>query len=114
MVYAHRVRMARDGVFGAFDCPDAGQPAPRRSRSTTAIQALNLLNSTFMRQQAEMLAGRVSREAPGDEISRAFRLAFGREPDAEELADCRATAAEHGLPAVCLALLNSNEFLFLP
>lgn len=115
MIYAHRVRMARDGVFGAFDCPDAGQPAPRRSRSTTAIQALNLLNSTFMRQQSDLFAARASREAAGDdEIVRAFRLALGREPQPDELADCRAIANAHGLRTVCLALLNSNEFLFLP
>lgn len=116
MIYAHRVRMARDGVFGAFDCPDAGQPAPSRSRSMTAIQALNLLNSSFMQQQAELFASRASREADGDSsaIEEAFRLALGRTPEPEELADCRAVADEFGLPAVCLALFNSNEFLFLP
>ena len=36
MVYAHKLRMEPGGVFGAFDCPDAGQAAPKRSRSTTA------------------------------------------------------------------------------
>ncbi len=44
MIYAHKVRMERVPVFGAFDCPDAGQPMSRRNQSTTAIQALNLFN----------------------------------------------------------------------
>ena len=30
MVYMFKVRMEQDAVFGAFDCPDAGQPSPRR------------------------------------------------------------------------------------
>jgi hypothetical protein len=117
MVYAHRVRMAQDGVFGAFDCPDAGQPQPVRSRSTTGIQALNLLNSTFVNQQAELLAKRAEREAGGDvakQIARVFLLAYGREPNEAEQAAARATADEFGLRAVCRAVYNSNEFLFLP
>ena len=37
MVYAHKVRMEKESVFGAFDCPDAGQTAARRRQSTTPI-----------------------------------------------------------------------------
>jgi mono/diheme cytochrome c family protein len=117
MVYAQRVRMTPDGIFGAFDCPDAGQPAPKRGRSTTAIQALNLLNSTFVAQQAEILADRARRESAGDDaaaLDRIFLLAFGRPPADDERADCLAIASEHGLDAVARAVLNSNEFLFLP
>lgn len=117
MIYAHRVRMAQDGVFGAFDCPDAGQPAPRRSRSTTAIQALNLLNSSFMKQQSELFAQRVEKEAGNDrarQIERVFVLALGRSPSDEERTEAVSTADEFGLPAVCRAVFNSNEFLFLP
>jgi len=35
MIYAHKVRMEQDDVFGAFDCPDAGQSMARRRQSTT-------------------------------------------------------------------------------
>jgi hypothetical protein len=45
MVYGAVVRQRPDGVFGVFDCPDGGQIAPKRTRSTTPLQALNLLNS---------------------------------------------------------------------
>jgi len=45
MIYAHKVRRERDAVFGAFDCPDAGQSTARRRESTTPIQALNLFNA---------------------------------------------------------------------
>jgi len=117
MIYAHRVRMAQDGVFGAFDCPDAGQPAPLRSRSTTAIQALNLLNSTFVSQQAEILAQRVQKEARDDrtaQLQRLFALAYGRPALASEVELMTPVAAEFGLAAVCRAVFNSNEFLFVP
>jgi plasmid stability protein len=116
-IYAHRVRMAPDGVFGAFDCPDAGQPAPRRGRSTTPIQALNLLNSTFVDQQARILAARALSEAgedPQRAASRILELAYGRPPESREAAAVAAVATDHGLDAVARAVLNSNEFLFIP
>jgi hypothetical protein len=59
MIYSHKVRMEQVPVFGAFDCPDAGQSMPRRGRSTTAIQALNLFNSPFVNDRAEKFAARI-------------------------------------------------------
>lgn len=117
MIYVHRVRMERDGVFGEFDCPDAGQPAPQRARSTTALQALNLLNSSFVHQQAELFAARIRNEAGADadrQLDRAFLLAFGRVPTDTERTAARRVLNTFGLPAVCRALFNANEFLFLP
>jgi hypothetical protein len=117
MVYAFKVRMEQDAVFGAFDCPDGSLVMPRRGTSTTPLQALNLFNSTFTLQQADALAARVRREA-GEDLAaagpRAWQLVYQRAPDAHELAAAIAFAREHGLPALCRALLNSNEFLFVP
>ncbi len=59
MIYAHKVRRERDAVFGAFDCPDAGQSTARRVEITTPIQALNLFNSRFTIDQADAFAARV-------------------------------------------------------
>jgi mono/diheme cytochrome c family protein len=117
MIYMTKVRQERDAVFGVFDCPDLSQVMPERSRSTTPLQALNLFNSKFMLQQAGLLVKRLEKERGGDrerQIGLAFRLCFGRGPEADELADAVALAQEHGLIAVCRALLNSNEFLFVP
>jgi len=117
MIYMYKVRMAQDPVFGAFDCPDAGQAAPVRPRSTTAIQALNLFNSQFVQQQAERLAERVRMEVGEDlraQINRAFQLTLGRQPSDDELSASLATAESHKLETVCRALLNCNEFLFVP
>ncbi|QDU19961.1 DUF1549 and DUF1553 domain-containing protein [Urbifossiella limnaea] len=111
MVYQHRPRMQPDDTFGAFDCPDGGQVAPRRNVSITPLQALNLLNSPFVVQQAGFFAARVEKDA--DPVASAFRLAFQRAPRADELAAARELVAKHGLPALCRALLNANEFVFV-
>jgi hypothetical protein len=118
MIYAIDLRMKHDAVFGAFDCPDGGQIAPQRSRSTTPIQALNLLNSQFVEQQAKLTAERVKKDV-GDrdvaaQVSRLFELALGRAPTNDESADAVGLVNEHGLAALCRAMFNTNEFLFMP
>jgi hypothetical protein len=116
-VYMQHIRMRPEGVFGAFDAPDGGQVCPRRTRSITAIQALNLFNSRFTHDEAERLAGRLKSEA-GDNVSRqverAFALAFSRPPERSEADGARALIAKHGLPAFCRAILNANELMFIP
>ena len=116
MIYMTKVRQERDAVFGVFDCPDLSQVTPERSRSTTPLQALNLFNSQFMLQQAELLAKRLEGEAGTleEQVRLAFALCFGRQPDETELEDAVAIAGEHGLAIVTRALLNANEFLFIP
>lgn len=116
MVYAHKVRRERDAVFGAFDCPDAGQSAARRRESTTPIQALNLFNSRFSLDLADAFAKRIEGEAPSleEQITLAYRLALSRAPEDSERDWATPVAREHGLATLCRALLNSNEFLFLP
>lgn len=117
MIYAHRVRMEKDGVFGAFDRPDAGQVCPERSVSTTAIQALNLFNSSFVAQQSQLLAERLQREAGDDrsrQIDRAFALVLGRQPDEVERAAGVELVDRHSLAVFCRVMLNTNEFLMIP
>jgi hypothetical protein len=117
MIYAHKVRMEQVPVFGAFDCPDAGQAMPRRSQSTTALQALNLFNSGFVADRANAFAARVKQSSAGeveDQVAKAFELALGRGPDAVELAASAEVVRVHGLEPLCRVLFNGNEFLFIP
>ncbi len=116
MVYEHKPRMVVDDTFGVFDCPDGGQIAPKRNVSTTPRQALNLLNSPFLLQQADLFAERVMREVgsvPAAQVERAFRLAFQRAPTSSERVAAESLVSEHGLPSLCRALLNANEFIYL-
>jgi hypothetical protein len=117
MIYAFKVRMEQDGIFGAFDCPDGSLVMPRRSISTTPLQALNLFNSGFVLQQSQKFAERLGREAGHDakaQVRRAWQLAFGRMPSAVELSEAAAFGEKAGWPALCRAVLNANEFLFVP
>ena len=116
MIYMTKVRLEKESVFGIFDCPDAATSVPKRGRSTTPLQALNLFNSPFMLQQSELFSDRLKRECDDDasqQIVRAFWLCFSREPDANELLHSAEFLSEQGLRAFCRAMLNSNEFVFL-
>ncbi len=116
MVYMTKIRQEQDDVFGAFDCPDGGQTIPQRTRSTTPLQALNLLNSPFMLQQAGFLAERLREEAgidPAAQVRQAFQWAYQRDPTPEELEDVVAFIGQQGLEAFCRVLWNTNEFLFI-
>lgn len=117
MIYMTKVRQEQESVFGAFDCPDASQGVPKRSRSTTPLQALNLLNSAFVMQQAGLLAKRLEKEAGPSraaQAARAFELCFSRTATADETQDAAAFIEAEGLVQFCRAMLNANEFVFVP
>jgi hypothetical protein len=67
-------------------------------------------------EQARYFAGRVKKEAGDDaaaQVDRAFRLAFGRGPVAGERDAALKVVREHGLAALCRALFNANEFVYV-
>ncbi len=116
MVYQSKPRMQLDEIFGQFDCPDAGQIAPKRTSSITALQALNLLNSRFILRQATEFANRLRRDAGDDhsaQTQQAFELAFHRQPTADEITEASQFIRLYGLEAFCRATFNANEFLFV-
>jgi hypothetical protein len=115
MIYAHKVRREREAVFGAFDCPDAGQSTARRRESTTPLQALNLFNSRFTLDESAALAARLREGSDvAGQIRRAYLLVLGRPASADEVEAAKVIVAQHGLEPLCRALFNSNEFLFIP
>ena len=116
MVYAHKIRMQSVDVFGAFDCPDAGQMTPKRNRSVTPLQALGLFNSPFANRQAGFFADRLESlvgHSNRDTIDWAWMIALSRLPTKDEKHLMSSLAEQHGLEQVCRVLLNSSEFLYL-
>jgi hypothetical protein len=114
MIYQNKPRVELDSLFGVFDCPDGGQIQPKRNISITPLQALNLLNSEFLIDQAKRFAERLESSAGNDtkgQMELAFELAFGRTPDAKESSASEQLILQHGLAVFCRALYNSNEFL---
>jgi hypothetical protein len=132
-VYVHIKRTLALPELEVLDAADPNDPCPRRSVTTTAPQALSMLNAGFMHEQAHAFAGRLAREAPADhdaQIDLAFRLALARLPEPAERAEAVEFLTEHealvrrrpreedrsdpagqALEAFCLVMLNSNEFV---
>jgi mono/diheme cytochrome c family protein len=116
MIYQESMRGIDDRMFTAFDRPECGQVTPKRTLSTTPLQALNLFNGDFILTQSTKLAERVQGEAGTDanaQTRRAFSLVLSRLPSAEEARRAATLIAADGLPALCRVLLNANEFAFL-
>ncbi|MBA4064446.1 MAG: hypothetical protein C0501_12180 [Isosphaera sp.] len=112
-VYRFTPRGGNQGLLDAFDCPDPAAAAPRRAVTTTPLQALALWNNGFALRAADALAARVAKEADGvgNQVARAWRLAYGRDPTAAEAKLAADLVAAHGLKALARALFNSNEFV---
>ena len=80
MLYQERMRRVDDRIFTAFDFPDCGQVRANRPVSTTPLQALNLMNSDFVIEQAQRLSDRAKLDASGNltkSIDRCFELLLG-------------------------------------
>jgi hypothetical protein len=113
-----------------LDWPEHLVSIGQRSTTTTAPQALAMLNSGLARHCAEGFASRVA--TAGDRassVATAYRIAFGRDPNETEarlaaafLAEQRAAYARGGRPDpdrsalvdLCQALLGMNEFIYIP
>ena len=117
MIYQERMRRVDDQIFTAFDFPDCGQVRAKRPISTTPLQALNLMNSDFVIEQCKFIAARASKNTSSDPnaaVTGCFQLILGRGPTRDEITACVQVAQTDGLETVCRALINSNEFAFLP
>ncbi|MEY3174565.1 MAG: hypothetical protein RLZZ436_2479 [Planctomycetota bacterium] len=114
-IYRFIVRSQPDPFMTTLDCADSSQSTPRRHETTTALQALSLLNNRFNLVMAGHFAERVEQltENPGDRVTLAFQLATCRRPAADEQQQLEAFVQQHGLPALCRLLVNLNEFVFV-
>jgi hypothetical protein len=114
-IYRFIYRCIPDPFMDALDFPDAAQLAPTRAYSTSALQALALLNNDFVLFHSQCFAERLERSesTSAAQVGGAFRLAFQRGPTAGEQSEFMDYAQGNGLAAMCRLLLNSNEFLFV-
>jgi hypothetical protein len=134
-VYMFHKRVVQQPLMQAFDGPDAQASCGRRETTTVAPQALALLNDRFVRARAMDFARRVEAEE-GDssdaQVRRAWRLALGREPSAEELgtatdflaarmhqrltrgpAQSPLETRQLALADLCQSLFALNEFIYV-
>ena len=121
-VYVFVKRNLRYPLFALFDSPDRCESCSRRFSTTTAPQALALLNDPTMLALARSLAQRVAKEAgpePEARIERLFLLTLSRKPTTEDAAvmkgylDRQQGADIDSLVDLCHAVFNLNEFLYV-
>ncbi len=125
-IYTEQRRNSPDPLLDVFDAADGFSSTAERNVTTTPTQALLMINSKSSLSHAAEFARRVKAEGGKEresQITVAYRLAFGREPTAAELAAAveflnrqaaqNAAAASAVLIDFCHVLLNSNEFLYV-
>jgi hypothetical protein len=121
-------------MFAVFDAPNAQETCARRFRTVVPSQSLTLMNNELAMEWAQRLAGRVLDDAglsPRQQIERAYRLVYSRQPQPDELnavedflsrqtaliasrQDVTPEKVRSGaLVDLCNVLLSSNEFLYI-
>ena len=116
-IYVFSKRSIRYPMFEAFDQPDMASSCARRNTSTVAPQALLMMNNAELFAQAKIFAQRLLDEvgeSPEAQVERAFELALGRPPRADETSRATAFVQESptGLVDLCQTLFNLNEFVY--
>jgi hypothetical protein len=105
-------------MLANFDQPDTITSCAMRSTSTHALQALTLMNSGFMQEQSKLFADRLERECNGKRdcmIDLSYKLTLGRLPSAiEKQMAVDFSKGEQKLSDYTLAMLNRNEFVYVP
>jgi hypothetical protein len=110
-IYLFARRNLRNPFLGAFDLPDSNLSCPKRDRSTTAPQALALLNAADVIEAARSLAARLKDEP--DPVVAVYRHVLGRRPSEFEATVSREFLRDSPLSELCRALFNVNEFVYV-
>ena len=124
-IYIHVKRSLRHQMLADFDQADTDSPCAVRFATTVPTQALTMLNSKFVNDQAALLAGKLEKSggAVENRIKAGLRLASQREPTDLEVEHClefvKEMKAQFGLDEkqamerFALMALNLNEFVYL-
>lgn len=107
-VYRFLVRSQPQPLMEALDCADPSLLVEKRGETTTALQALAMMNSPFVVTMAEHFARRVERE--NDVVGVAVEIALGRDATDEEREVLIGYAGAHGVAAMCRVIFNLSEF----
>lgn len=130
-VYMMTQRLFRNSFLGLFDGPDRNSSTSMREAANVPAQALYLMNSSFVNDQALALAGRLmtSCDDETERLTLLYELANGRVPNSDEVTAAAAFLKQYEdasvdpkqstnqpvqpLVALCRAVLTSNEFFFI-
>jgi hypothetical protein len=117
-VYLMQQRIRRQPFLELFDGADTNSETGVRPLTTTALQALYMMNDPFFHAQANALALRLGAKfgSDGEWLNYAYKLLYGRAPRADEVRDARRFLAKAQPPSAARAslmrvLLAANEFI---
>jgi hypothetical protein len=120
-VYGFIDRQNLPGTFRSFDLALPDTHAPQRFTTTVPQQALFLMNSPFVIEQAKALAARTKQMEPAKRVDELYRLTFARKPTEDESTaalafikePAEANAKMSPWEELAQVLLASNEFAFV-
>ncbi len=139
-IYIQQRRSKPVTILEAFDAPQLKPNCLRRTKSTVASQALQMMNSEILRGNSRYMAGRIIDEVGDDPaalVERVYLTALSRPPSDKERTDGVSTLSEMtkawrrrleeqvpmepkrtkarwlALATLCHAVLNSAEFLYV-
>jgi hypothetical protein len=114
-VYASISRGRSNDVMKLYDVPAPLAHIPARQPTLNPLQALFVMNSSFVQEQAKALAEQVAAEAtPEAKIQSLYRKVFSRRATADELALGVAYLRAADTARYAQALLSTNEVIFWP
>lgn len=125
-VYIKVKRSLAVPLIASFDGPDVDATCPVRFTTTQPTQALGMMNSAFVNEQARLFADFVKKHAgtdPAAQVRFALWRVLQREPTEKEvqrgvklMRDVETQdkkSADEALAAFCLVAYNLNEFIYL-
>ncbi len=124
-LYIHVKRSLRHQMLADFDQADTDSTCAVRFATTVPTQALTMLNSGFVNEQASIFADRMRSHSTdiGEQIAGALEIALQRKAAPHEVEHLEALykslqkeaglTSELALDRIALIALNLNEFLYL-
>lgn len=133
-IYIFARRNLRYPIFESFDRPEAGTSCAKRDLSTSATQALQMLNSSLSVECSSLLRDRIltdirnrhadssseiGKKISNAKIDRLFRYALGRSATEKEIdsvsqfIESSNLKEEDQLLGACLAIFNTSEFVYV-
>jgi hypothetical protein len=114
-VYGRVARGRLNNLLRLYDFPDPAQTSPGRDLTTTSLQQLFIMNSSFMHEQAAALAKSVEEE-PGDaqKMRSLYRKILARDPSPPEFDLAVSYLAQGTIEQYAQVLLSTNEEIFWP
>ena len=122
-IYLFRQRIRKNIYLDTFDAPDGNLHVGVRRPTTTSLQSLYFMNSSFIQDEANRITSRMLKTNPDftTRIAWCYQTLFGRQPASPEIKQTQQLISQASAKSgdqtawssLIRAMLSSNEFLFV-